>query len=516
MSESGPSLSQVTDQSTSREEEGHRPLMVRCNPRGDRKMTPPFEQEVFCTKDDGYRGIWWGQTPTHNEYIYKYSGGLGTYPSQSGPFAVYCPAVDKTFFVWGGTTPTSHLHVETRGPRWDCGPGELLHMVSYYDHRTGMVPRPTILFDKWTADPHDNPVITVDDEGYLWIFSPSHGPWTTESYIHRSTAPYSIEAFTTVSVGLFAYPQVWWTPGQGLAFFHSQYGNPGSEEAGRGIYFFGSKDGFALTAPICLGRLEQGHYQVTAARPALIATAFDFHPTEGGLEARTNLYYLQSADAGATWTKADGTPVNVPVTERDHPALVRDFQADGLLCYIKDLVFDALGHPVIHYLTSRSFQPGPEAGPHAWHVAHWNDREWEFHHILDSDNNYDMGSLFIEADGDWKIIGTSGKGPQAFNTGGEMEIWRSADCGHTWKRERILTSGSKYNHSHPRRPVNAHPEFAVFWTDGDARTPSRSRVFFSDSNGEHVRVLPTKMLEEFSIPEVVPLSPENTCEKGDD
>jgi hypothetical protein len=456
-------------------------------------MTPPAEQDVFCTKDDGYRGLWWGQSPTDDEYVYKYSGGLGTYPVQHAPFAVYCPAVGKTFFVWGGTPAEGHLHAKTRGSRWDCAPGELLHMVSFYDHRTGMVPRPTILLDKWTADPHDNPVITVDDDGHIWIFSPSHGTGTTASFIHRSVAPYNIDRFTTVSEGLFAYPQVWWTPGGGLSFFHTQYGLPGANGVERGIFFRGSADGFALTEPVCLGRLEQGHYQVTAAKEGLIATAFDFHPQEGGLEARTNIYYLQSADAGKTWTKADGTPVSLPVERRDHPSRIRDFLAEGLLVYIKDLVFDEQGFPVIHYVTSRNFKPGPGSGPHSWHVAHWNGSEWEFHHILDSDNNYDMGSLYIEPDGVWRIIGTAGKGPQAFNTGGEVEIWRSADQGKTWQRERALTAGSELNHSHPRRPVNAHPDFYAFWADGHARRPSASRLYFTDQAGSAVWTLPDKM-----------------------
>ena len=75
--------------------------------------------------------------------------------------------------------------------------GVLLHMVSYYDHATGKVPRPTILLDKLTKDAHDNPVIAVDDRGYLWIFSTSHGTGRP-SYIHRSREPYSIDEFERI------------------------------------------------------------------------------------------------------------------------------------------------------------------------------------------------------------------------------------------------------------------------------------------------------------------------------
>ncbi|MHC4641705.1 MAG: BNR-4 repeat-containing protein, partial [Planctomycetota bacterium] len=122
-------------------------------------------------KDDGYRGIWYMNQPSGDEYVYKYSGGLGTYCAKHKPFAVYCDKVNKTFFCYGGTTKDSNR--------------KLLHMVSYYDHKTGKVPRPTILLDKRTGDAHDNPVISVDDKGHIWIFSTSHGT-SRPSYIHKS------------------------------------------------------------------------------------------------------------------------------------------------------------------------------------------------------------------------------------------------------------------------------------------------------------------------------------------
>ena len=40
--------------------------------------------------DDGYRGIWYFNQPTQDEYRYKYSGGFATYPQQHAPIAIYC------------------------------------------------------------------------------------------------------------------------------------------------------------------------------------------------------------------------------------------------------------------------------------------------------------------------------------------------------------------------------------------------------------------------------------------
>ncbi|MHC4995067.1 MAG: BNR-4 repeat-containing protein, partial [Planctomycetota bacterium] len=133
--------------------------------------------------DTGYRGVWYMNQPLETVYKYKYSGGLGTYCAKHKPFAVYRPEVNKTFFCYGGTTPDNNRR--------------LIHMVSYFDHNTGTVPRPTILLDKKTSDAHDNPVISMDDAGHIWIFSTSHGRGRP-SFIHRPRQPYDVAAFDQV------------------------------------------------------------------------------------------------------------------------------------------------------------------------------------------------------------------------------------------------------------------------------------------------------------------------------
>ena len=46
-------------------------------------------------KDDGYRGIWYCKQPTKDEYRYKYSGGMATYPQQHAPIAIYREREDE-------------------------------------------------------------------------------------------------------------------------------------------------------------------------------------------------------------------------------------------------------------------------------------------------------------------------------------------------------------------------------------------------------------------------------------
>ncbi len=120
-----------------------------------------------------------------------------------------------------------------------------------------------------------------------------------------------------------------------------------------------------------------------------------------------------------------------------------------------------------------------------------------------SDHNYDFGSLYVEADGAWRLIAPTDPGPQPFGTGGEIVMWTSADRGETWDREKNLTQESAYNHTYVRRPVNAHPEFYGLWADGDARGPSPSSLYFTDRDGSHVWRLPETIEGDRARPEVV-------------
>ncbi len=447
---------------------------------------------LICKKDTGYRGIWYFNQPTGDEYVYKYSGGLGTYCANHIPFAVYAPEVRKTFFVYGGTKPTE------RG---------LLAMVSYYDHRKRIVPRPTILLDKNTDDAHDNPVIALDKDGHIWVFVSAHG-MSRPAYIVRSKRPYDVDEFELILETNFSYPQPWYSSGSGFFFFHTSY-NPG-----RFLYFQTSRDGIEWSSRTLLAAIDEGHYQVSCEKEGNLATAFNYHPaafrgdsSRKGLNWRTNLYYLETRDFGATWQGADGTTVSLPVTQVQHPALVRDYESEGKLVYLCDLNFDRSGAPVVLYVLADSWQPGPEHGEREWWVAHRKAGTWVFHRVTAADSNYDAGSIYIEKDGTWRIIAPTEQGPQPYNPGGEVAVWLSRDEGATWYKRRQVTRGSLFNHTYCRRPVNAHTEFYAFWADGHARRPSESRLYFCDKTGRRVFRLPYVMDRDTAKPERVPFRP---------
>jgi len=434
-------------------------------------------------KDDGYRGIWYCNQATKDEYKYKYSGGMATYPQQHIPIAVYSPQANKTFFCYGGTTA-----------RDATGKQELLHMVSYFDHARGKVPRPTILLNKQTSDAHDNPTISLDDRGHVWIFSSSHGT-SRPSYIHRSKQPWSVDEFERILETNFSYTQPWFVPGQGFLFLHTRYAG------GRNLYWMTSADGRQWSEPHKLAKLDMGDYQISWRTGTRVATAFDYHPRPLGLNARANIYYLETADFGRTWRTIQGETLATPITDTNSPALIYDSRKDGLLVYLKDLNFDTQGHPVILFLTSKGFEPGPENGPRQWQTARWTGKEWVFRPFTTSGNNYDHGSLYIEPDGTWRVIAPTELGPQPYNPGGEMVMWTSADQGATWKRVKQLTRNSPRNHTYARRPVDAHPDFYALWADGHGRQPSESNLYFTNQRGDHVWRLPKVMTTESATPE---------------
>lgn len=452
-------------------------------------------KELLNIKADGFKGIWYMIQPTGNEYAYKYSGGLGTYPANHRPFAIYADKVKKTFFCYGGTDESNST---------------LLHSVSYYDHRTKKVANPTIVLDKGTVDAHDNPVISIDAAGYIWIFSTSHGVERT-SYISKSKKPYDINEFERIEATEmingkktpftnFSYFQIYYDNAKGFLALFSRY----DAKHRRVIGYNTSRDGRHWDEWKVLGNIEGGHYQVSAMSKGKIGVAFDFHPDGKGLDYRTNLYYLETSDWGKSWQTVNKQQVELPLTTRNNIALVKDFTPDKLNNYLLDINLDENGDPLILTVSSKGPQPGPQNGPRDWRFFHVDKRskKWKGTVITSSDSNYDMGSIYAEGRGRIRIIGPTETGPQGYNPGGEIAAWVSKDEGQSWRKEKQLTKNSERNHSYVRKPNGATKDFYGIWADGDGRKPSESNIYFTNKKGE-VFKLPRHATTDFFVPEKV-------------
>ncbi len=430
-------------------------------------------------KDNGYRGIWFtlGQKSEHGD---KYSGGLGTYTANHVPMAIYAKEADKTFFVYGGAKQ---------------GRRHLLAMASYYDHRRHVVPRPTIVHDKQGVnDPHDNPSLCLDGNGHLWVFVSGRAR-QRPGLIYRSLKPYSTDDFELVAEREFTYPQPRWFDGQGFLFLFTKY------TKGRELYSSTSPDGRSWTPDRKFAGMG-GHYQTSHLIRHRVITAFNMHPG-GNVDKRTNLYYLQTGDFGNTWRNVRGEPVELPLADAANPALVRDYQSEHRLIYIHDLDLDHDGRPVVLFTASADHRPGPAGDARWWTVAHWQGDRWEFSEVTRANHNYSTGSLNVEADGPWRIIGPTERGPQPIGSGGEVAIWSTKDSGKTWRKLRDVTRGSPINHNYVRRPLNAHSDFYAFWADGNPDQFSPSHLYFTNRAGNKVCRLPYEMQGEFAEPILV-------------
>jgi hypothetical protein len=379
--------------------------------------------------------------------------------------------------VYGGTTRKEEKH--------------LLIMISYYDHKKHLVPKPVVVYDKMGVDdPHDNASLSIDNSGFLWVFVSGRNK-SRPGLIFKSSKPYSIDAFEKVYEGEMTYPQPWWMGNDGFFYFFTKY------TKGRELYWSTSADGKKWQPEQKLAGMG-GHYQVSNVWNRNLATAFNFHPG-GDVNKRTNLYYLQTDDRGSNWKTAQGKVITTPLSDIHCAALVKDYQSEGKLVYINDINFDRKGNPVILYVVSRYHEPGPKGDPREWTIAHWNNGSWNFHKVCVSTHNYDMGSLYVEGN-TWRVIGPTESGPQKLGTGGEMAAWESTDMGRSWKKSRTITTASVRNHSYARRPVNAHKDFYALWADGNADTFSESKLYFTNKTGDKVWELPYEMKEEFAVP----------------
>ena len=303
---------------------------------------------------------------------------------------------------------------------------------------------------------------------------------------------------------IMAYPQPYYIEGKGHFLFDTRY------DGVRRLFHQTSPDGvhwseyhpLANIIDETLGETKSGHYQITGRYGDKLVSAFNRH-LNGDCDKRTNIYFVQTTDFGAHWTLVDGTPIQLPVTDRNSPCKILDVEHNGQNCYIKDVNFDGKGNPIILYVTSYGHQPGPKHGPRAWFTAHWTGRKWDFRFITHSSNNYDSGSIWVDGR-TWTVIAPTGPGPQRWGQGGEVESWVSRNQGKSWKKALRYTANSPMNHCYVRRPVDGKDPFWCFWADGSADVFSISRLYFGDSKGNVYR-LPYEMApdEEWAEPEKV-------------
>lgn len=440
-------------------------------------LSVPVNVEAQTERADGYKGLW-SRSVQLMEYGYRYSGGMGTFSTQHTPLAVYSAVADKTYFIYSGTKSPEVSHLQI--------------MISFFDHRTNRVPRPVIIYDKMGVnDPQDNGTISIDKQGFIYVFVSGRGR-TRPGLIFRSREPFSIDAFDQIFRGEIVFPQPWWVKDSCFILMHTRV------RPGRELFWSTSVDGRTWSPGKKLAGMG-GHHQITNVNGNALFSVFNYLPG-GNQDLRTNIYLVKTDDFGKTWTNIDGNPLKTPVTDIHSEALVKDYEAEKKIVFIKDLNFDRSGNPVILALISNGSLPGPSGDPRELMIIKRKDGKWKSIRVFATHHNHDMGSLFTEDD-EWSIVYPAEPGPRKDGAGGEIVVWTSNDEGETWVKKADVTSGSRYNNSYVRRPVNVNKEFFCFWADGDPEQISESRLYFTNKDCERVWVLPYNMKKNTARPQ---------------
>ena len=442
------------------------------------------------TEAEGYRGIWFTIGQARSGFGPKYSGGLGTYTMKHIPVAVYAAEADKTFFVYGGTPAADRKY--------------LLCTVGCYDHKTGMLRRPVVVCDKGVNnvhDPHDDPTIQIDKEGYVWIFVAGRGN-TRPGIRYRSRKPYDISAFDYVNESIMAYPQVHYHPDEGFFLFFTRY------DGKRRLFYQSSPDGIEWTdyRPLASimepGETKSGHYQFSTLCGKKLMCCFNRH-IDGNCDTRTNIYYIQSEELGPDVDDGGRTPGHASrhaperhLADPGFPVRTPQLLHQGHQLRFRRQPRDPLSDQ--RQLPDRPGRRGPKLadGPLGRPAVALPGPD-DLDALLRQRQHLDRRRRCLDRHRADRCR------PSILGTGGEMVMWRSRDKGQSWQRVRALTHDSPRNHSYARRPVHAHPDFYAFWADGDPDNMSISRLYFCNERGDLFR-MPYTMQSEWQKPEPIP------------
>lgn len=428
--------------------------------------------DVERMKSD-YRGVWYccGTVNLLDGNNHVYSGPMATYSAWHRPMAVYAPAVNRTYFVFGN---------ERNAPA-----------IGSYEHDTRTFARPVVLGANPDGDAHRNPTLALDDTGRLYVFFGAHNDPTR---VLRSERPCETGAWRECAAIVdpaTSYPQPYQLlPGEMFVSYRersSGWRSRVSRSHGEtwedpvDIVEFEGNDIYAVSIA------ETGDYprRIHLAWSRLGGGSDEEIRTKHLWARRYNIYYAFSQDGGRTWRRSDGGLYKLPVREADAEKL---YESGERGVWLKDIQLGPDGRPLILFI---------EADPFTY-VSHWKCGRlrgdgWGFSNIAVGDHMYDDGGIVIE-DGSVTVYAPT-TASQPGEDGGEIDVWRSADGDGPWKRGEPLTEGSDLSHNNVKVVFNheAGPgDMQVTWSYGDSVSPpstAESRLFAYGRNMERPRLI---------------------------
>ncbi len=338
-------------------------------------------------------------------------------------------------------------------------------MITYFDHATGTFAAPVNLGESAPRrDPHCNPRLTIDADGYLYVFWGSHN---SNQLMRRSVSPETIDSWddTKMMLGRYTYPQVFLL-GNTMYWFYRRWYDTWVYRTStdyQGDWTWSDEHvvidepGSQVPYPIFMRGDEP--------RTPRIHVAWNVY--DGTLWR--DVYYACSDDGGTTWKTRAGAPLSLPLSQNSADSVYTFPYLHG---WVDDLQLTSEHEPVI------LFMEGDDGSvPNLVKIAKFQGGAWTTHTVTDAAvSRYNLPAMRVESAGLMRVYAPIGGDPNGNIPGcygGEIREFTSSDGGDTWVNTRGLTHDSPYLHCHVMtaresdtyRPV-VNQELQLVWSYG--------------------------------------------------
>ncbi len=338
-------------------------------------------------------------------------------------------------------------------------------MITYFDHATGTFATPVNLGESAPRrDPHCNPRLTIDADGYLYVFWGSHN---TNQLMRRSVIPETIDSWddTKMMLGRYTYPQVFFLGNTMYWFYRRWYdtwvyrtstdyqmGWTWSDE-----HVVMDEPGSQVPYPIFMRGDETPTPRIHVAWNVYDGTLW------------RDVYYACSDDGGASWKTRAGAPLSLPLSQNSADPV---YSFPYLHGWVDDLQLTREHEPVI------LFMEGDDGSvPNLVKIARFQGGAWTTQTVTDAAaSRYNLPAMRVEAAGLMRVYAPIGGDPNGNIPGcygGEIREFTSRDGGDSWINTRDLTRDSPFLHCHVMtaresdtyRPV-ANEQLQLVWSYG--------------------------------------------------
>jgi len=353
------------------------------------------------------------------------------------------------------------------------------HRILYYDHDSQSWSSSVKVADCVENDLHENPAITIDNGGYIYVFYNAHG----NMRMKKSTNPEDITSWGSAidpTDGYGTYPKCFVDSSNTIYLLHMHHGS----DSPNVLAFTKSTDGGNTwaneTIVVNLGSDYCYAFKAIIDSSDTIHLAFSIY--DSSESSRRDVFYMQSTDGGDTWQKADGTSISIPAGEGD---VDKAYDSVGF-CQGFDLVIDSNNYPIMAYSDDKVYG-----------IVRWNGSTWESHSLgVSTDDVFNNIRLQVISDTTyraWLFTDASISG-----RGGELKVYETTDNGANWTKIKDVTTDSPLLHRNITIPEDYNSEIEAIWNYGnwtDENGPDCDILFYGTAPPVFIKEMGTNGLD---------------------